>query len=218
MCYIGMPNTSDSNHGHHKAEFEAEAKRLAFLGDATGEDEKVIWLLRRCARVSIFFVGVILFFGICTLIYGVAFFAGFEIKMGNAYNGDWDMLIIRGCPDPYKAISILLSALEYFLLAPLCYLQLRTIADYMYGLLAHHDEEHPPPQGNPIMIKKKEMLSVKGLSIGLLIMILATNMIGVILKSHDGSGEFEWIKFTCGVGLLLVLTGYFYAIEEAAKE
>jgi hypothetical protein len=181
-------------------------------------DRGVLFLLRVCSSVSVVFVGLILLFGCLKLLLGSLEFIGFHFCPDNFFN---DNNIFTYKYSPYDSLPTLLGGLEYFLLAPLCYLQLRTIANYIEVLVGRGDGDDDAAFRALQSKEKKELLSVKGLSVGLLIMILATHLLGGFLKDAGSHTPTEMIGFAvkngCGIILLGALIFYFAVIERHAS-
>ncbi len=199
-------------------------KEESFLAKLENEQEcdwRILRFLRITAGISVFFAGVVLLLGLVQLVTGVWQAAGINFEFKEAalpvcrrFGIHWSGY------NPHQGISTLVSSLEFFLLAPLIYLQLRTLGDY-FATYIEHDflVERNKRKGSSEEIprkKEEDLIAVKALSVGLLIAMLATSMVGEHLVSgeHQSNGQqFPWVKQLCGATLILVLTAYYFALE-----
>lgn len=164
-------------------------------------DYWALYLLRLSSVVSVIFTGCILLMGFVSLIAGVCKFVGIKPITVSPF-------VKMDSPDFYAALATLTNSLEFFLLAPLAYLLLRTLGNYLGDLLES-------PTGQPKEGTSEALISVKALSTGLLIAMLATNLVGDFLTGKNLSAEtFPWIKTLSGCALLLVLTLYFSVLHK----
>ncbi len=187
-------------------------------------DWRILRILRFTAGVSVFFSAMVLFFGLLQLVTGVWQAIGISLEFKEAvppicrrFNIHWSGY------NPHLGISTLVSSLEFFLLAPLIYLQLRTLGDYFSTFLEHDFLVGKSAANAEVAQKKKDedLIAVKALSVGLLIAMLATNMVGehLVSSEHQSDGQqFPWVKQLCGAALILALTGYYFALERAKQK
>lgn len=98
-------------------------------------------------------------------------------------------LVSIGPGDSHVAISMLVGALEFFLLAPLFYLQVRALADFVENYWNDSEQDSvnqsgDRPDGVSEFSPGSKLVAVKALSVGLLIAILATHLLGKFLMGH----------------------------------
>jgi uncharacterized membrane protein YqjE len=108
-------------------------------------------------------------------------------------------------------MSTLMDSLEFYLLAPLGYILLRTLGNYMFDFAIELDGQ---PKGRSL----SALMSVKALSMGLLIAVLATHLVSLFLEPADiPNNKFPSLQLECGVLLLLALILDYWVIEQASK-
>lgn len=189
-------------------ESQQEIERERLLRE-TENPMATVWtavrILRIGSRVALVFMAVILVLGFLKLCVGALEFFGHSPAAGD---GDYCWKLLKHCKTKHASIATMLESLEYFLLAPLCYLQLKSLTNYLAGFLSQNSSE---------AVKRVEILvSVKALSISLLIAILATHLVGQFL-SVEGDARFPWEKVVCGMGVLLCFITYFIILESKLK-
>jgi hypothetical protein len=169
-----------------------------------------LFLLRLTSAASLFFLGTILAMGLMKMAGGLFEFIGFQFSP----TGDFSIHLLTWRFDPakadsQKAIASLMSGLEFFLLAPLAYLLLRSLGNYVESTSL--DE-----RGLADAETTSALRSVKALSTGLLIAVLATHLTAEFLQEHEDA-MFPWIKIASGIGLLSILVGYFWVLEKLCQ-
>lgn len=154
-------------------------------------------LLRLAGALSLLIIAVVLAMGFWRMVEGSCEFFGVTLHEHEPVNR-------------HAATAKLVSGLEFFLLAPLAYLQLRTLGNYVSQIQAS-------AEGRPDASVTRALMSVKALSVGLLITILATHTVGTFLEAEGrvnaSAADFPWIKIACSTGFLLALTAYFATLE-----
>jgi hypothetical protein len=125
--------------------------------------------------------------------------------------GLWEMItglrvFVGHLPKPEDALSAegaalqhAIKGIEFFLLAPLPYFVLLSLSNYI-----KNSREGAVPGS-----AKERLLSVKALAIGLLIAVIATDLVGKIL-SRDGLAMHAAL---CETLAIVVLGAYFFGLE-----
>lgn len=135
-----------------------------------------------------------------------AFRAAHSVSWLDGFFASDEVLGIRPHSHP---ITPLLGALEYFLLAPIAYVLLRTLFLYVTDVARN-------PTGIPRTETAHALSSLKGLVTGLLIAVLATHLVGEVLQStHSDGGQpshFPWVAVLSSSCLILVLVLYYHCI------
>lgn len=113
------------------------------------------------------------------------------------------------------AVHAAFQGLEFFLLAPLFFLLLRSLAQYITDLMmrevAHVDnptsERFDKTSSAESEVGKESLLEAKSLSVGLLFAIVATHMVGKLVAGtyRQLSGVGDWGEVITGLSLLLLL-------------
>jgi hypothetical protein len=114
-----------------------------------------------------------------------------------------------------KAVHAAFQALEFFLLAPLFFLLLRSLSQYITDLMmrevAHVDnpasENFGKASSAESEVGKESLLEAKSLSVGLLFAIVATHMVGKLVGGayRELSVLGDWGEVITGLSLLLLL-------------
>lgn len=168
-------------------------------------------LLRIGGFFSLFFLAAVLIMGLLRMGQGALEVFGLNVA---AREGS-EVIFVRWklvttSADPQLGISSLMSGLEFFLLAPLGYLLLRTLGNYVNAIRKH-------PRGYADAETVGALMSVKGLSTGLLIAVLATHLVAEFLHKEHGE-EFPWVKVLSGGAILSILVVYFHVIESLCHQ
>lgn len=104
----------------------------------------------------------------------------------------------------HEALHLTISGLEFLLLAPLSYLLLRSLADYIEDLA----------EDNKISeVAKESILEAKILSIGLLFSIVATHLIGKLILAHGEQQPLQWPEVSLTVALLAILGSVYLYLQ-----
>ncbi|MGC3992045.1 MAG: hypothetical protein QM796_20600 [Chthoniobacteraceae bacterium] len=158
-----------------------------------------IFLVKLTAFLNIAFVTSILFMGCWTMTHGVL-----EFFDPTAADDQIDKAVkITAEMREQSAMASLLGGLEFYLLAPLGYLFLRSLADFMQR---YRKDEIITEESSA------SLMSVKGLTAGLLITVLATHLVAIFLKDHDRP-YFPAKEILAGFGILVVLIGYYVVLH-----
>ncbi len=142
-------------------------------------------------------------------------------------------------PGEDDPIHIAFKGLEFLLLAPLFYLLLRSLTEYI-GDLSLKDEQRldsednwenqlyrVAPSGDKEQISSEEsrkhsemglgkecLLEAKALSFGLLFAIVATHLVGKLISGAYSNGDSSsWTEIGIGILLLVVIASVYFGIE-----
>jgi hypothetical protein len=163
-------------------------------------DEIALLICRAASFAALLGLFAFILMGLVSMLHGSAVYVG------------WGGIFFKdvSAPDHGKAISEIVGSLEYFLLAPLPYLILRTVGNYCKDLM-------DSPDGRAKDETMRALLAVKCLIGGLLIAILSTNLLTIFLASTS-SGEFPTVKVLAGCAVICVLTLYIFVLEHFAHK
>lgn len=128
-------------------------------------------------------------------------------------------------------ISIAFQGLEFLLLAPLFFLLLRSLTEYVADLVkrgkrnaaeaaagAGSSGQHRRSSG--LSLGKEDLLETKALSFGLLFAIVATHMVGELISGaySDSFIKGPSTEVCVGLSLLVVIAGIYFCIELLAHK
>lgn len=126
----------------------------------------------------------------------------------------------------HDPISIAFQGLEFLLLAPLFFLLLRSLTEYVADLVRRAklnaamaagimEEQAKAQKRIGLSIGKEDLLETKALSFGLLFAIVATHMVGQLISGvySDALVKGATAEIIVGLSLLIIIAGIYFALE-----
>jgi hypothetical protein len=118
-----------------------------------------------------------------------------------------------------EALHIAFQGFEFLLFAPLSFLLLRSLTQYIIDLTMkeclHTGSGVKAPAEAALLrdVGKQALFDTKALSIGLLFAIVATHMVGRFLAGKYGQSTIDWKEIVVGGSLLVILSASYLCME-----
>jgi hypothetical protein len=175
------------------------------------QTRRLEWLNRKCllilSALSLLLMVLLIILGLLTMALGIypmfcSSFRNFAFEIRN--NGS---LPTQVSPTVAFALGVALDGLEFVFLAPLAFLLLHGIWDFMNDVNRGHFRDSKAFPTSPLFL-----IRIKGLIIGLMIAVVATEL----LKKTVGEHGLSYESAIAGGILIAVLAAYSFIIERSS--